>query len=305
MIDALKDLSQADYARLVPQVSRIVAYRGSHTHGTYLPPEDPTGHDDVDLISVYVDPRPEAYFGTEGQVWTGHDVKIGQWDGVTYCLQHFAKLAAACNPNVIATLWLREQDYLLIDWAGRELVEHRDMFTSRLAAKSFVGYAMGQLKRMTAWRDQNLTSGMCHCSGEWHEENCDLKKERGRGSSKLYATGFMGAKRKALVEKFGYDVKNAAHLIRLLRMGREFLETGSLQVYRPDSAELIAIKRGEWKIERVVDEAEAHFAVIEERRHMSHLPETPDFGAISQLVTRVMCRALEESVSRVGRGGDR
>lgn len=33
----------------------------------------------------------------------------------------------------------------------------------------------------------------------------------------------MGEKRKQLVAKHGYDTKNASHLIRLLRMGMEFL----------------------------------------------------------------------------------
>jgi len=35
--------------------------------------------------------------------------------------------------------------------------------------------------------------------------------------------GYLGDKRKQLVLKHGYDAKNAAHLIRLLRMGIEFL----------------------------------------------------------------------------------
>ena len=47
----------------------------------------------------------------------------------------------------------------------------------------------------------------------------------------------MGEKRKAIVRKYQYDVKNAAHLIRLLRMGIEFLETGELRVFRAMDAE--------------------------------------------------------------------
>jgi hypothetical protein len=47
----------------------------------------------------------------------------------------------------------------------------------------------------------------------------------------------MGEKRKAMVRKYQYDVKNAAHLIRLLRMGAEFIESGNLQVYRTTDAE--------------------------------------------------------------------
>lgn len=57
----------------------------------------------------------------------------------------------------------------------------------------------------------------------------------------------MGERRKALVRRHGYDTKNAAHLIRLLRMGIEFLQSGELLVDRSghDAGELLAIKRGE------------------------------------------------------------
>jgi hypothetical protein len=296
VIEALKDLSTEDYARLVPNVPQIVAYRGSHTHGTYIPPIDDTGHDDIDLMTVYIDPRISTYFGTDGQTWSGREAKIGPWDGVSYQLQHFAKLAAAANPNVLSMLWLRPEHYLLLGSAGKILIEHRDMFSSRLAAKSFAGYAMGQLKRMTAWKDEQAAG--CGCDGAWHAPECPLRAERGRGSAKLYATGFMGAKRKALVKKHGYDTKNAAHLIRLLRMGREFLATGRLNVWREDADVLISIKRGEWSLQEVLDAANAEEARLNEFRFMSPLPEKPDFEAINQLVTLLMCRELVSSAYR-------
>ena len=87
--------------------------------------------------------------------------------------------------------------------------------------------------------------------------------------------GWVGEKRKALVEKHGHDVKNSAHLIRLLRMGIEFLEAGELQVRRPDADELIAIKRGEWPLERTLCVAERLFAEAERAHQRSILPERP------------------------------
>jgi len=42
----------------------------------------------------------------------------------------------------------------------------------------------------------------------------------------------MGKKRRELVMRVGYDSKNAAHLIRLLRMGIEFLTEGTMYVER-------------------------------------------------------------------------
>jgi hypothetical protein len=35
----------------------VLALMGSHSHGTYLPPEDPDAVDDVDLMGFVVPPR--------------------------------------------------------------------------------------------------------------------------------------------------------------------------------------------------------------------------------------------------------
>lgn len=62
--------------------------------------------------------------------------------------------------------------------------------------------------------------------------------------------------RSELEEKFGYDTKHAMHLVRLLRMGVEALETGVINVRRADAAELLAIRNGSWTYEEVVEYAE-------------------------------------------------
>jgi hypothetical protein len=98
-------------------------------------------------------------------------------------------------------------------------------------------------------------------------------------------SGYMGEKRKAMVRKYQFDVKNAAHLIRLLRMGAEFLETGQLSVFRTtDAAELKVIKRGGWTLDQVKAEAERLFAGIEEARRRSPLKQKPDRVAAHALL---------------------
>ena len=93
----------------------------------------------------------------------------------------------------------------------------------------------------------------------------------------------MGAKRKLLVEKHGYDVKNAAHLIRLLRMGIEFLNEGELYPERKDASQLIQIKRGEWSLEKVKKTAESLFGKCETAYIKSKLPNNPDEKKIKEL----------------------
>lgn len=103
-----------------------------------------------------------------------------------------------------------------------------------------------------------------------------------------YSLAYMGEKRKALVEQYGYDTKNAAHLIRILRMGIEFLRDGEMHVQREDASELLAIKHGEWTIERVKNEATRLFALAEEANLRSQLPAKPDLSAINDLAVAVV-----------------
>jgi predicted nucleotidyltransferase len=58
--------------------------------------------------------------------------------------------------------------------------------------------------------------------------------------------------------------KHAMHLVRLLRMGKEILTTGKIHVRRPDAEDLLAIRRGEWSYDKLVEEAEALKAELDE-----------------------------------------
>jgi len=167
---------------------------------------------------------------------------IGEWDAVSYELRKLMGLLIKSNPNVLSMLWVDEKHVLFQDDFGKMLRQHRDIFTAKTIYQSFTGYAYSQLKRMTHFQFE----------------------------------GYMGEKRKILVEHFGYDTKNAAHLIRLLRMGIEFLHEGILHVTRPDAQELLAIKKGEWTLEEVKKEAERLFKQAEEEFVNSKLPDVVD-----------------------------
>lgn len=91
--------------------------------------------------------------------------------------------------------------------------------------------------------------------------------------------------RSELEEQFGYDTKHAAHLVRLLRMGAEALETGKLAVFRPDAQELLSIRHGAWTYDEVVEYAE-HMDnhVRNVLLPTSQLPKTPDILLASNLI---------------------
>jgi predicted nucleotidyltransferase len=236
------------------------AYRGSIAHGMYVPNTDENSIDDKDTMAVCV--PPEAYYyGISHDVFPTNgtkEIKENEWDIVAYEARKFLNLLAQGNPNVLSMLWVKKQYILKITEEGKALRDNRQLFVGKHVYKSFTGYAYGQLHRMT------------HFVGR----------------------GYMGEKRGKLVEKYGYDTKNAAHLIRLLRMGIEFLVDGELNVEREDARQLLEIKRGEWTIEQVEKESERLFKVAEEAYIHSSLPKEPDHAAINDLCIDIVKSVL-------------
>jgi predicted nucleotidyltransferase len=261
-----EDLEPHEIAQVKHLGTCLLAYRGSVAHGMYVPDTDPNSIDDVDLMGVYVE-SPEFYL-----VGGGKDVVeawVGKYDTVSYEIRKFFNLLLGSNPNVLSMLWLSEDKYLDLTTVGKEIVKNRALFSSKKAYQSFSGYAYGQIKRMA------------------------------NAGTERYATGYLGAKRKGLVEKFGYDCKNAAHALRLLRMGGEFLRTGEFFVDRKavgDADELLAVKRGEWTLERVKETADKLFSDLESAVKDSKLPDGPDSKAAKNLLMDLLCSQLASNV---------
>lgn len=237
----------------------LLGYRGSKVHGTWRPPTDPNSVDDVDIMGVIVGPR-EAYFGFGRQDTYERmedDKNTGLlWDGVFYDVKKFISLLCKMNPNVLSMLWMQPNDYIKVTPLGRLILDNRSLFVSKEAHKAFSGYAWGQFKKM---------------------ENCKCM-------------GYMGAKRKGLVEKYGFDTKNASHLIRLLKMGIEFLSTGQLNVKREDNSLLVDIKNGKYNLDWVKTEAHRLFALADEALVRSTLPERVDVKKAEELLVEILGR---------------
>lgn len=93
--------------------------------------------------------------------------------------------------------------------------------------------------------------------------------------------------RAAIEEKYGYDCKNAMHLVRLMRMCYEILSTGKVIVKRPDAEELLAIRNGAWTYDQLLDWAKKQEAALEELYEITTLPNGPDRVYIDTL-----CQAI-------------
>lgn len=249
--DAFRHLSATFPA--IGRWNALTVWRGSVAHGTYVPNDDPLSIDDKDLIGICIPPA-EFYvglrdFGSRGT----EEIQSDPWDIVVYEHRKAVRLLAKGNPNMLAMLWAPPEFTTHYTAAGEALLAYKSLFATKAAFPAFRGYAAAELRK--------------------------LKKN-------VYS-GYMGSKRKELVDKFGYDTKNASHLIRILRQGISFMQTGELEVYRSDAAELLDIKQGKYTYEEVKEEAEKLDWELTVAGENTTLPVEPDWGAINTLAVNM------------------
>ena len=94
--------------------------------------------------------------------------------------------------------------------------------------------------------------------------------------------------RAELEAKFGFDTKHGMHLVRLMRMCREILETGKVVVKRTDVEELLAIRHGAWSFEQLIEWADREDAALEQIVKTSMLPHVPDRNALDELCIEIV-----------------
>lgn len=231
----------------------IQGIMGSHSHGTNIPVEDEAGTDDIDTMSIVLFPT-DYYLGIKNYK-TRFQVMQGENDRTIYEVRDFVKLLLKQNPNVLSLLWLEQDGYLDLEHNGLKLIRERDIFISAQMYKTYTGYANGQFEKM-------------------HQGATD--------------TAYMGAKRKALKQRYGYDPKNAAHLIRLLTMCAETLETGKIQVKRPDAGLLIDIKKGRFSLDDIYTMVKRLKERNDEALAHTTLPKTPNYKRANELLIEIM-----------------
>lgn len=256
MIYTTTELSEQPFAHLLPQKPLLIGYRGSVAHGTYHGNDHEQAVDDIDIMSVHAGPL-QHYLGFRKKDQETVDQFEGQWDVVSHEVRKFIRLLSKNNPNVMDLLFLPDDLILWENDQGRLLRENRDLFLSKKAYHAFRGYAHSQLD--------------------------DIEKDTYKG--------YMGEKRKRLADRHGYDTKHASHVIRLLRMGIEYLREGKVTLPRPDADELLSIKEGEWALEGVLKYTDQLFKALELAREKSPLPDEPDRDKIEELLVDVVMEA--------------
>jgi uncharacterized protein len=159
----------------------------------------------------------------------------------------FFQLAMDNNPNIVDSLFTPRECVLHCSPIGERVREKRRIFLHRGAWHKFKGYSYAQVHKM------------------------ELKNPE------------EGSKRAKNIEDFGFDVKYAYHVVRLLDEIEQILTLGDLDLQR-DRERLKAIRRGEWTLEQVKEFFVTKEKELESAYTASKLPHGPDEAAIKTLL---------------------
>lgn len=219
---------------------------------------------DNDVYGMCVPPKDLVFphlageilgFGSQVQrfdQWQQHHVVHPDGRDQTYDFQVFGivryfQLAMECNPNMIDSLFTPRRCVLHSTQVGEYMRENRRLFLHKGAWHKFRGYAYSQMHKIKA---------------KVNSSNPDRAES---------------------IAKFGYDVKFAYHVVRLLDEVEQIMVEQDLDLER-NREQLKAIRRGEWTL----DQLESHFEAKE--RHLkntyavSTLRHSPDEAAIKTVL---------------------
>ena len=188
---------------------------------------------------------------TTFDVWQEHHIKdIGakkQYDFSVYSIIKFFQLCMDNNPNMLDSLFVPQNCIIHCTQLANTVRENRRIFLHKGCWAKFKGYAYSQLHKM------------------------DIKNPE------------VGSKRYETINKYGYDLKFAYHVIRLLDEVEQILTTGDLNLQRAKEI-LKSIRRGEWSEEKMKNYFDEKEATLEDIYRKSELPLKPNEQKIKDLL---------------------
>jgi len=110
---------------------------GSYAYGTFHQ------NSDQDVRGIFILPSPE-YLSLDEPVASVSDERN---DTVYYSLLRFLQLAATANPNIIELLFMPEDCVQVMTPYMEQLIAHRELFITKKAYETHIGYAQAQLKK--------------------------------------------------------------------------------------------------------------------------------------------------------------
>lgn len=272
---------------------------------------------DMDVYGFCIPPKDQIFphlrgeipgFGSQGrnfEQFQQHHIKDSDaakdYDIVIFSIVKFFSLCMENNPNMIDSLFTPRECVLHSTQLSERVRERRKLFLHKGAWVKFKGYAYAQLHKI---RDKQLMQFVELCR-KYHLEPeiaADIVEAEAKapGSTHLHvmdaadfqqyrsitrdaakAGGF--SKRLTTILQFGYDVKYAYHVVRLINEVRQILVEGDLDLQR-EREQMKSVRRGEWTLEALNNwfaEQERH---LEEIYARSKLRAGPDEQVIKALL---------------------
>ena len=98
---------------------------------------------DLDVRGIAYNPASDILLGKDFEQVVNTDT-----DTIIYSFNKMISLLSASNPNTIEILGCKPEHYLYMSKTGKELIENRKLFLSKVCIHSFAGYAGSQLRRL-------------------------------------------------------------------------------------------------------------------------------------------------------------
>jgi predicted nucleotidyltransferase len=239
----------------------LEAVVGSTVHGTSVN----DGLEDLDLMAIVIEESSAVLGFNQTDTWTmrtkpeGVRSEAGDVDWVGYGLRKYLKLALKGNPSVLIPLFAPYEHVKIRTHEGYELQQLVPDIISQTCIAPFRGYMHQQMERLFGLRGQkNVT-------------------------------------RPELVEKFGYDTKYAAHIVRLGLQGAELLQTGRLTLPMRDAERELCfgIRAGKFTltaIKGIINETQEK---LQQAIAETKLPKEPNTKKVEDWMITAYLRAWE------------
>jgi predicted nucleotidyltransferase len=225
---------------------------------------------DLDIAGVYIQPPEMAlgipqkreiedggkWFDPDTQVWksAGDHERSGpdDVDVSMYSLRKWAGMAASGNTTALEFLFVKNIIERPSIWPcvwEKHIVPNTEHFLSKRAGFHFTAFAAAMRLRLAGGH-----------------------------------TGKHG-QRPELEAEFGYDVKGAMHMLRVLGEGIELMQTGTITLPCREATFLKDIRRGVYSWKQIEAYADARFQILDEVREKSFLPDEINRAEISRIIT--------------------
>lgn len=221
---------------------------------------------DIDVYGFCIPPKDTIFPHLAGQIpgfgrqikrfeqWEQHHVKDStekEYDFSIYNIVKYFQLCMENNPNMIDSLFVPRRCILHSTQIGELVRENRKLFLHKGAFHKFKGYAYSQMHKM------------------------NIKEPE------------VGSKRYDMIQEYGYDLKFAYHIVRLLSECEMMLIEHDLDLQR-NREQLKSVRRGEWtkvEVENFFADKERQ---LEELYVKSTLQHRPNESKIKELLLKCL-----------------